>query len=377
MTQANNTSAQVGQAANNNLDRHRWCVIMCGGVGSRFWPYSRANYPKQFLDLFGTGRTLLQMTIDRLRPVVPIENFIIVTNAVYKPLIEQQLPELKPENILLEPARRNTAPCIAWASFHINAIDPQASIIVAPSDHLITRERDFEASVNEAFAFVEQHDALLTMGIKPTRPETGYGYIQVGHKEEGNISRVKTFTEKPNRELAQVFLDSGEFVWNSGIFFWRVSTVINAFWAHATEIATLFTSGLDKFGTDKEMEFIEQNFASSPAISVDYAILEKALNVYVETVSFGWSDLGSWNALYENSPKNREQNVTRNCSVLAYESAGNIFAVQQDKLVVVQGINDYVIADSGDVLLICPKDAEAAIRVMVNDAKLHFGEKYI
>lgn len=358
------------------IDNHRYCVIMCGGIGSRFWPYSRADRPKQFIDFFGTGRSLLQMSYDRILPMVPAENIVIVTNALYAPLVKEQLPDLRDDQILLEPARRNTAPCIAWAAYHIAARDPQASMIVTPSDHLITRQQAFQQCVTKGFEFVEQNDALLTLGIEPTRPETGYGYIQIGSAVDETISKVKTFTEKPNLELAKVFLASGEFFWNSGIFMWKAQTVIDALHRYAPDIATVFDAGQDCFGTDREMEFIAQEFSGCMSISIDFAIMEKASNVFVERVNLGWNDLGTWSALYDNSPKNRESNVTQNCSVLAYNSKGNIFAVKGDKLVVVSGLNDYIIADAGDVLLVCPKSEEQRIKQMVNDAKVNFGDKY-
>ncbi|MDE5554423.1 MAG: mannose-1-phosphate guanylyltransferase [Muribaculaceae bacterium] len=358
-------------------NNHRYCVIMCGGIGSRFWPYSRTNLPKQFIDFLGTGRSLLQMSYDRILSIVPKENIIVVTNADYAPLVKEQLPEISAENILLEPARRNTAPCIAWAAYHIAARDPKASMIVTPSDHLITREREFEASVTRGFEFVESRDALLTLGITPTRPETGYGYIQIGSEVETDINKVKTFTEKPNLELAKVFLASGEFFWNSGIFLWSAESICKAFHEYSPEIAAKFDEGKELFGTVEETEFIKTNFPACMSISIDFAVMEKAQNVYVETVRFGWNDLGTWSALYDQSPKNRDANVTQNCNVLAYNSTGNIFAVRGEKLVVVDGLKDYIVADAGDVLLVCPKSEEQRIKQMVNDAKLRFGEKYL
>lgn len=355
---------------------HRYCVIMCGGVGSRFWPYSREDCPKQFIDFLGTGRSLLQMSYDRILPLVPKENIIVVTNAKYAALIREQLPELLPSNILLEPARRNTAPCIAWAAYHIAALDPEASMIVAPSDHLITREKVFEDCVRHGFEFVESHDALLTLGITPTRPETGYGYIQIGREAEPGILKVKTFTEKPNLDLAKVFLDSGEFFWNSGIFLWRASTIIDALHKYDPDLTCLFDRGRADFGTEKETAFIDANFTSCPPNSIDYAVMEKADNVYVETVHFGWNDLGTWSALYDLSPKNSDTNVTQNCNVLSYNSKGNIFAVRGEKLIVVDSLEDYIVADAEDVLLICPKAREQEIKRMVNDARLRFGDKY-
>ena len=350
---------------------------MCGGIGSRFWPYSRESRPKQFLDFLGTGRSLLQMSFDRISALVPPENVLVVTNAQYKPLISEQRPELPDDNILLEPARRNTAPCIAWAAYHIAARDPEASIIVCPSDHLITRDEIFRDAILKGFEFVETHDALLTLGITPTRPETGYGYIQVGEKVEGDICRVKTFTEKPKLELAKVFLETGEFFWNSGIFLWSAKTIIRELITNAPDVANVFEKGRHLFGTPAERQFIEENFPGCVGISIDFAVMEKAKNVYVECVSFGWNDLGTWSALYDNSPKNRDANVTQNCRVLAYDSTDNIFAVKDDKLVVVAGLSGYIVADRGDVLLICPKAEEQKIKQMVNDVKMTFGDKYI
>lgn len=358
-------------------DNHRYCVIMCGGIGSRFWPYSRADRPKQFIDFFGTGRSLLQMSYDRILPLVPSKNIIIVTNEQYAPLVKEQLPELGDDQILLEPARRNTAPCIAWAAYHIAARDPQASMIVTPSDHLITRDEEFRNSIRKGFDFIENNDALLTLGIKPSRPETGYGYIQIGNEAEPGILKVKTFTEKPDIELAKVFLATGEFFWNSGIFLWKASAIKDALHAYAPDLASQFDLGLEHFGTASENEFIAREFPACVSISIDFAIMEKAANVYVECVDFGWNDLGTWSALYDNSPKNRDANVTQNCNVLTYNSTGNIFAVHGEKLVVVSGLKDYIIADAGDVLLVCPKSEEQRIKQMVNDAKLNFGDRFL
>ena len=358
-------------------DNHRYCVIMCGGIGSRFWPYSRSSRPKQFIDFLGTGRSLLQMSFDRILPLVPKEHIIIVTNEQHAPLVREQLPDLAEDQILLEPARRNTAPCIAWAMYHIVARDPQASVIVAPSDSLITRENIFIESIQKGFEFVEQNDALLTLGIKPTRPETGYGYIQIGPKTDGDIFAVKTFTEKPRRELAEEFVESGEFFWNSGIFLWKASTIIDAMRTYAPDVTNVFDKGEGVYGTTEEQKFIDEYFPGCMSISIDFAVMEKATNVFVECVNFGWSDLGTWSALYDNSPKNRDANVTQNCNVLSYNSSGNIFAVNGEKLVVVDGLTDYIVADAGDVLLICPKSEEQRIKQMVNDAHLAFGEKYL
>lgn len=356
---------------------HRYCVIMCGGIGSRFWPYSRTNLPKQFLDFFGTGRSLLQMTYDRILPLVPAENILVVTNDRYATMVREQLPDITDAQILLEPDRRNTAPCIAWAAYHIAALDPEAVMIVTPSDHLITRESVFDSCVNRGFEFVETHNALLTLGITPTRPETGYGYIQIGRQLEPDLLKVKTFTEKPDLELAQVFLESGEFFWNAGIFLWRVSAIKEALHRYLPDLCREFDRGTEKFGTPAEKEFIDTIFPACPSISIDYAVMERADNVYVECVDFGWSDLGTWGSLYDNSPKNMAGNVTQKCNVIAYNSSGNIFMAPDDKLVVVSGLKDCIVADAGDVLLICPKAEEQRIRQMVTDVEQRFDGRYM
>lgn len=359
-------------------NEHRYCVIMCGGIGSRFWPYSRAKLPKQFIDFLGTGRTLLQMSYDRIVRILPPENVIVMTNERYRDLVREQLPDVPEQHILLEPARRNTAPCVAWATWHILARDPKASVIVMPSDHIITREHVFEQSVLAGFDFVESRNALLTLGITPTRPETGYGYIQEGDKVQGDISTVKTFTEKPDLELAKVFVASGEFFWNSGIFLWSAASIAGALRECAPDIAGVFDSTPLSTYLDPKAEtaFIDAAFPGCVSISIDFAVMERAANVYVEKVAFGWNDLGTWSALYDLSPKNSEANVTQNCSVLAYNSRGNIFAVRGDKLIVVDGLEDYIVADADGVLLICPKAREQKIKQMVTDARLKFGEKY-
>lgn len=351
---------------------------MCGGIGSRFWPYSRARLPKQFIDFLGTGRSLLQMSFDRVRSIIPADNILIITNERYASLVAEQLPELPAANILLEPARRNTAPCIAWAAWHIAARDPEASMIVCPADHVITRERLFEEAVVKGFGFVEANDALLTFGIAPSRPETGYGYIQIGEQVAPEINKVKTFTEKPDLELAKVFVETGEFFWNSGIFLWSAEAIRAAFRRHVPDIAAVFDSAPAQtfLSHASEISFIEKQFPGCMNISIDYGVMEKAENVYVETVRFGWNDLGTWSALYDLSPKNAEANVTQNCNVLAYNSHGNIFAVRGEKLIVADGLTDYIVADADGVLLICPKAREQKIKQMVTDARLKFGEKF-
>jgi len=354
---------------------NNYCIIMAGGVGSRFWPFSRNNRPKQFLDFFGTGRSLLQMTFDRLRNVVPAENILIVSNVIYKDLILEQLPEITASQVLLEPNRRNTAPCIAYAINRIKAMTDKANIIVAPSDHLIVKERDFLQTIQTGLDFIEKNDCLLTLGIKPSRPETGYGYIQIDEGET-NLRRVKTFTEKPNAELAQIFFETGEFFWNSGIFLWNLQTIVKAFDELLPEVSSKFNVGKDIFNTDKEQEFIDEMYPSCPNISIDYGIMEKAANVHVLCSDFGWTDLGTWGSLYEMSPKDENQNVTLKCQASFYDSSDNIVVLPSEKLAVIHDLKGYVVAESDNVLLICKLEEEQRIRQFVNDMNVKFDGKY-
>ena len=354
----------------------RYCVIMCGGVGSRFWPFSRQEMPKQFHDLFGSGNTLLQSTFERIREIVPPENVIIVTNRDYLSIIREQLPEVRQENILLEPDRRNTAPCLCWAAHHIYARDPEASTVVLPSDHLILKEAAFREALLRGFEFVEGGDRLLTLGIRPTSPHTGYGYIQRGEPSETEeIRKVKLFTEKPPREMAEIFVKSGEFFWNAGIFLWRAESILKAFRDCAPRVAAVFEGG--DYSEKGEREFIDRVFPKAPSVSIDYAVMEQAPNVYVETVDLGWSDLGSWKALYDVSPHNADGNVTQNCRILATDCKGTIFAVKGEKIIVANGLKDYIVADSENALLIYPIGEEQNLRHIVNEVKERFGEKFI
>ena len=369
------------------MTENNYCVIMAGGVGSRFWPFSRNKKPKQFLDFFGTGRSLLQMTIDRFLPIVPIENILIVTNVLYRDLVLEQIPDLKAEQVLCEPARRNTAPCIAYAAARIKAMEAKserrkARIVVAPSDHLILQEETFRQTIQQGFDFIENNDALLTLGMKPTRPETGYGYIQMGedarkasHSLEAKgemICKVKAFTEKPNLELAKVFLESGDFLWNSGIFIWSLDSILNAFQAYLPEMANKFAEGDKVMGTADEDAFIQQMFPTCPSISIDYGVMEKAQNVHVIPSDFGWSDLGTWGSLYELSNKDENENVTLHADATYYDSHGNIVTLPKGHLAVVQGLEDCIVAESDGVLLICKRDAEQQIRQFFMDAEVKF-----
>lgn len=357
--------------------KNNYCVIMSGGIGSRFWPASRSSYPKQFLDFFGTGRSLLQQTFDRFKQIVPVENIFIVTNKTYKDLTLQQLPELNASQVLLEPQRRNTAPCIAFAANHINAINPNANMVVAPSDHLILKEADFIACIQEGLDFVKNHPTLLTLGMKPNRPETGYGYIQLSSEKIDGINKVKTFTEKPNLELAKVFLESGEFMWNSGIFLWNVQTILHAFDTLLPDIASRFKSGQQFFKTPDEAKFIDEIFPACPNISIDYGIMEKAENVYVSTADFGWSDLGTWGSLHELSDKDENNNAVLKCNALFYNSQDNLVSLPSGKLVIMSDMNGYIVSESDQVLLICKKEKEQDIRQYVIDTQMKFGDDFI
>ncbi len=343
---------------------------MAGGIGSRFWPFSRNNRPKQFLDFFGTGRSLLQMTFDRFSRVMPVENILIVSNILYRDLILEQLPEIKPSQVLLEPNRRNTAPCIAYAVNRIKSMTDKANIVVAPSDHLIMKEIDFIDAIKTGLDFVENNDSLLTLGIKPSRPETGYGYIQIDEGDT-NLRKVKTFTEKPNAELAQIFFETGEFFWNSGIFLWNLQTIDHAFHSLLPEVALKFDGGKDVYNTAAEQKFIDEMYASCPNISIDYGIMEKAANVHVLCSDFGWTDLGTWGSLYEMSEKDKDANVTLKCKTMFYESKNNIVALPPDKLAVIQDLDGYIVAESDNVLLICKLEDEQRIRQFVNDVNVN------
>ncbi len=362
------------------MNKSYYCVIMAGGVGSRFWPLSRASYPKQFIDILGIGKSLLQMTFDRFNQLVPAENIYIVSNAEYASIIQEQLPDIPVENILLEPARRNTAPCIDYANHRIYEKNPDAQIVVAPSDHLILKESIFLSAVKKGLDFVGEKEALMTMGIKPSRPETGYGYIQIakgvvkGYEQSG-IKKVKTFTEKPDLAMARVFLESGEFYWDSGIFFWSLPSVMKAFEQFAPEIHSLFQKGKGLYDTSEEASFVKKTYEHCPNISIDYAVMEKAENVFVLPSDFGWSDLGTWGSLYEQLELDSNRNAVMGKQVFLYDSSGNIINVPDEKLVVLQGLDDHIVVDSEDVLLVCRKEEEQRIKEFVNDIRTSMGEE--
>ena len=350
---------------------------MCGGIGSRFWPFSRESYPKQFLDFFGVGRSLLQMTVDRFAKIIPAENIYVVTNGKYAGLVKEQLSMLHERQILLEPTRRNTAPCIAYAAYHIKAINPNANIVVAPSDHLILKENEFQSAIRKGLDFVRENDALMTLGIKPNRPETGYGYIQSSDTRIGEFTKVKAFTEKPNRELAEVFVESGEFFWNSGIFLWNVNAIISAIQKYLPEISSRFNLGADLFSKPEEQQFINTHYPYCPNISVDYGIMEKANNVLMLCVDFGWADLGTWGSLFDIATKDKDNNAVLKTQSLLYDCKNNIISLGDNKrLAVVQGLTDYIVAENGNVLLICKREDEQRIKMYMANAQLNYGEEF-
>jgi mannose-1-phosphate guanylyltransferase len=364
------------------MNRSHYCVIMAGGIGSRFWPLSRTKKPKQFLDILGVGKTLLQQTFERLKKVFPVDNIFIVTNEDYGNLVLKQLPEIKEHQVLLEPMRRNTAPCIAYANMKIQLEDPNAIIMVAPSDHIILKETEFLDVVRKGLVFVSENDSLLTLGIQPNRPETGYGYIQVnGDKNKidlnSSIRKVKTFTEKPNLEMAEVFLKSGDFFWNSGMFFWSLKSIMGAFEMYLPEVHNLFKEGMEFYNTPQEAEFISRTYPNCRNISLDYGIMEKAENVYVLCSDFGWSDLGTWGSLYDILNKSPENNTISGSNVFAYNTQNCIINVPENKLTVIQGLDDYIIVESDNILLICRKQDEQKIKNFVNDVRIEKGESYI
>lgn len=342
---------------------------MAGGIGSRFWPFSRKEHPKQFHDMLGTGKTLLQQTAERFQGVCPQENMFIVTNEDYYNLVKEQLPFLTDDQILLEPVMRNTAPCIAYASYKIARKNPNANLVITPADHLILKEEKFKETILTALEQAASQDILVTLGIQPSRPDTGYGYIQVHENEKvGPLNRVKTFTEKPDLELAMEFLESGDFVWNSGIFLWSVRTIVQNFEKHLPEVASLFAETSDKFYSDEEQKAIQETYYQCRNVSIDYGVMEKAEKVYVLRSDFGWSDLGTWKSLFEVSEKNAENNVVQ-ANTITYDTTNTLIKNSSGRLVVVQGLDNFIVAEHDNVLLICHKDQEQRIKSFLSDAR--------
>lgn len=360
--------------------KNNYCVIMAGGIGARFWPMSTSAQPKQFIDILGSGETLIQQTYNRFLKICPPENIYVVTSEEYRALVQEQLPKLTNNQIIGEPSRRNTAPCVAYANYKILNQNPDARIVVAPSDHIILKEEVFVDVVSNALEAVAENDWLLTIGIKPNRPDTGYGYIQYSEDKDvhpiKDILKVKTFTEKPNLELAKDFLESGDFLWNAGIFIWSLKSIQKAFDQYLPEVDALFKEGIGKYDTPEEHEFIQKTYSICKNISIDYGVMEKAKNVYVYAAELGWSDLGTWGSLFDVNDKNEDNNSIVGRNVMTYDTKNCIINAPENKLVVIQGMEDYIIATKGDALLICKKEEEQMIRNIVNDIKAEKGEQY-
>ena len=360
------------------MKNNQYVAIMAGGIGSRFWPMSRTRYPKQFLDILGMGRTLIQQSYDRYSKVVPPANVYVVTSHEYVDIVKAQLPELPASNILAEPSRKNTAACIAYIAFHLQAKDPDAVMIAAPADHLVTETDQFIETATKALDFVESVNSLVTIGIKPTHPNTGYGYIQHEMMQAApDVFKVKTFTEKPSEEIAKAFIASGDFLWNAGIFTWKISTVLTAFESHLSEVYEVFAAEKEHFNTATEREAIERIYPQCTNVSVDFGVMEKASNVFVIPASFGWSDLGTWNSAWDNMEKDYFGNAVVGKNVMVVDANNCMVHAPDKKLVLLQGLRDYIIVDTEDALLICKKDKEQQIKEYVAEVKRNMGEHYL
>jgi len=358
------------------MSDNNYLVIMAGGVGSRFWPYSRNSKPKQFLDILGMGKSLIRLTFERFSELCPPENVFVVTNDEYTEQVAEELPEMKREHILAEPFRRNTAPCIAYAAYKIRKQNPDAIMIVAPSDHVILDKAAFSSTIDLALAHSQDIEKLITIGIKPNRPETGFGYIQYLENEGGELKKVKTFTEKPERSLAEKFIESGDFVWNSGIFVWGVQAIIRAFGNHLREVADTFEAIDEKLSTSEETDAIYEAYAHTMNISIDYGVMEKSPDVYVVLGDFDWSDLGSWDALHDLSDKDADGNVIQGKALL-YDTTSTLIHGSEDRLIVVQGLDNYLVAVCDNVTIVCKRGNEKKFRTFVSDVKEKRGKDFL
>ncbi|WP_055435500.1 mannose-1-phosphate guanylyltransferase [Lacinutrix algicola] len=356
------------------MNKNYYAILMAGGVGSRFWPVSTTDFPKQFHDMLGTGDTLIQKTFNRLATLIPKENIFILTNEIYNDLVLEQLPEVTKRQVVLEPAMRNTAPCILYASLKIQKENKDAVMIVAPSDHWIEDEKAFTDNVEQAFKYCENNDALMTLGIKPTFPNTGYGYIEYDKDSNSPIKNVNQFREKPDYETAKSFISQGNFLWNAGIFIWSAKSVVEAFKNNQPELFQLFENGINTYNSDLENDFIKENYGKAENISVDYAIMEKSKNVFVLPATFDWNDLGTWGSLYDKLEKDEDNNAVVNARTLAEDASGNMIRTKTNKVVVVDGLKDYIIVDKDEVLLIYPKAKEQDIKKVLQKVKTQFGD---
>lgn len=357
---------------------HDYCVILAGGQGARFWPLSREEKPKQFIDFFGMGRSLLQQTFDRMQKVCNTDQIYILTQQNYVPLVQEQIPEIPVRHILPEPMRRNTAPAVVWAVLHIYARDPNANVVVVPSDQVIMRDDLFVKDIDEGLEFVEKEHEMLTIAVKPTRPETNYGYIQISDETKGNLHRMKSFVEKPELEFAKFFVESGEFYWNTAIFLWNVK----AFLHNARELYPEWASRMDEArpnwtSREEEIQVIQQNYGMTPNLSIDAAMLEKSGKIFVKPCSFGWVDMGNWENYYDTSPKDHKDNVIPESNAVCYDCTGNIIHAPQGKYVVADGLKDFVVIDNPDLLVICPRKNASKWKKYVNDVQINLGDKYI
>lgn len=358
------------------MNNNYYGVIMAGGVGSRFWPMSTQKFPKQFHDMLGTGSTLIQKTFSRLSNTIPSENIFISTNNRYENLVLEQLKGISKNQLLLEPCMRNTSPCILYAAIKIYAQNKDAIMIIAPSDHWIDDEKTFGKNLEESFEYCSNRDVLMTLGISPDSPNTGYGYIQY-EKENAAIKKVKKFTEKPDIDTAKLFIESGDYLWNAGIFIWSAKSILKIFKSELPEMYSLFQKGSEYYNTDNELTFIEQNYPKAENISIDFGILENATNIHVLPVDFGWNDLGTWGSLYNKLPKDNQSNASVGGEVIFRDSANNMVKTQSGKRVVIQGLNNYIVVEKDDVLLICPKSDEQNIKEITAQVKNDFGTEYI
>lgn len=351
------------------MNKNYYAILMAGGVGSRFWPVSTEEFPKQFHDMLGSGHTLIQKTFSRLSKLIPVENILILTNEKYNQIVLNQLPLVKPEQVLLEPAMRNTAPCILYASLKIKKQNPDAVMVVAPSDHWIENEDVFVANLQQCFDYCSTANALMTLGIQPTFPNTGFGYIEFDITDQNPIKKVIQFREKPDYETAKSFIESGNFLWNGGIFIWSVKAIAESFEKLQPEMNALFLKGWEQFNTSGEKNWIAQHYASAENVSIDYAVMEKASNVSVLPATFDWNDLGTWGSLHEKLDKDRNNNAVVNATVLLNNSSSNIISTSKDKLVIIDGLEDFIIVDKDNVLLIYPKSKEQEIKGIVGQLK--------
>lgn len=356
------------------MENNKYALIMAGGVGSRFWPVSRESFPKQFHDLLGCGESLLQTTFNRLKKIVPVQNIYILTNENYQGLVLDQLDEIGKDQLILEPAMRNTAPCLLLAGLKIYKQNPDAKIIVAPSDHWIDDEDTFVKNVKTAWSNCDD-ERLMTMGVPPTFPNTGYGYIEFDNKADSETLEVIRFTEKPDYQNAKKFYKSGNYLWNSGMFLWKATAILKAFKLHVPDMYHLFYSGLDQLNTDKEKTFLAENYPLSDNISIDFAVMENADKIGVVKAEFDWNDLGTWGSLYDQLPKNKQDNVVVHAKVLSEDSSGNIIKSDHDKKVVIDGLKDFIVVDSDDVLMIAPRSKEQSIKQKRKETIEKYGEK--